>query len=105
MRARWTIDRAVVYAMAAWVQASETLSLEQADIRLSRAIRMWEFQSISTDNDYLGLILNVFDLDGDGQAEILMSVTGYESRNLELVVYRSPAEGPRRVVTRYGDGC
>jgi len=105
VRAWWRIDRNQVYAVVAWIRVSRTLTIDYTDASASRWMRFGEFRSQRLDNSNLGLVLSVFDLDGDGQAEILMSVTGYESRNLDLFVYpRSPESSPVKITT-YSDGC
>ena len=66
---------------------------------------MSEFHGDPFDNHRIGLVLNVFDLDGDGRGEILMLVTGYESQNLELFVYPPSPEVRGVAIARYEDGC
>ena len=87
VRARWAIGSDVVYAMSVWVRDGSTFSIDQSDVLAARRMRMSEFHGDPFDNHRIGLVLNVFDLDGDGRGEVLMLVTGYESQNLELFVY------------------
>ena len=79
--------------------------IDDVDVSSARAMRGEEFQGDTMDDEHLGLVLNVLDTDGDGRAEILMMVAGYESLGLELFVYPSEPGRPHVTIATYEDGC
>lgn len=105
VRARWTAGGALVYVMSAWVRVTSVMTLEQSDVTAAGSLRMSEFQYSDFDDEYLGLVLNVVDTDGDGYAELLMLRAGYESRNVRLVDTPGVSGQRRESFIEYGDGC
>lgn len=84
VRAEWAVDGRPAFGAALWIKGGEALSIVDQDLRTSRWLRMFEFQGKISPELY-GLVLNVFDRDGDGWGEVLMARGGYESNQLELV--------------------
>jgi len=84
VRAEWAVDGRPAFGAALWIKGGDALSIVDQDLRTSRWLRMFEFQG-KTSPELYGLVLNVFDRDGDGWAEVLMARGGYESNQLELI--------------------
>ena len=105
VRARWSAAGYVAYVLSAWMRVSTTLVAEDTNPWFSRAMRMGEFQQWPVSDRSLGLVLNVHDIDGDGGAEILFALEGYENLSVELVGYPHMT-GPRKTtLVTYSDGC
>lgn len=84
VRAEWAVDGRPAFGAALWIKGGEALSIVDQDVRTARWLRMFEFQGKMSPELY-GLVLNVFDRDGDGWGEVLMARGGYESNQLELI--------------------
>jgi hypothetical protein len=104
VRAHWTAKGSVAYAMTMWVRVSSHVTVESVDAHPAWALRDAE-TGIFDWSRVMPEVLAVFDVNGDGRAEVLMKFTGYENIDQVLIEYpASPAEKPRDLV-RYGDGC
>ena len=84
VRAEWAVGGRAAFGAALWVKGGDTLSIVDQDLSTARWLRMFEFQGKVSPELY-GLVLNVFDRDGDGWSEVLMARGGYESTKLELI--------------------
>lgn len=84
VRAEWAVDDRPAFGAALWIKGGGTLSIVDRDLSTARWLRMPEFQGRISPELY-GLVLNVFDRDGDGWGEVLMARGGYESNTLELI--------------------
>jgi hypothetical protein len=84
VRAEWAVGGRAAFGAALWVKGGDTLSIVDQDLSTARWLRMFEFQGKVSPELY-GLVLNVFDRDGDGWSEVLMARGGYESNKLELI--------------------
>jgi hypothetical protein len=101
VRARWTLDKRVVFLMSAWIRPDKDMLLVSVDSQ-GGLLRTAEFQRSSLGADYQGLILNVFDYDGDGWGEILMEQSGYESASLTLYKYTDSGLVPVGIELSWG---
>jgi hypothetical protein len=104
VRAQWTLDRDIAFLMSAWARPDRDMLLEAVSTRPSRWQRMNEFQSERLGLDDLGVILNVFDYDGDGWGEVLIGQRLYEGFHIHLLEY-SEGQGFRRTGIVYRYGC
>jgi len=103
VRASWVLDNRIVFLMSAWIRRGARLNAEAVNSRPSTLLRMRIFQSTPFSREWLGLLLNVFDRDGDGWAEILITSWGYESAAFELFEYSE--SGPQPTGITYAHGC
>jgi hypothetical protein len=87
VRARWMLDKKEAFLMSAWIRPDKNMFLVSVDAGAAGMLRTAEFQRQSLRAEHQGLILNVFDYDGDGWGEILMERSGYESSQLALYKY------------------
>jgi hypothetical protein len=106
VRATWRIAGTVVYAMSAWVHLSGGFSIDDVDASVTLHLR---YGSEGVGNpwrdEFLGVVLNVLDTDGDGRGEVLLTVAGYESQGMELFVYPIAPGRPHVTIATYSDGC
>ena len=102
VRAEWAVDGRAAFGAALWIKGGDTLSIVDQDLRTSRWLRMFEFQGKMWPELY-GLVLNVFDRDGDGWGEVLMARGGYESHQLELIALTP--DGFTSTGISYAYGC
>jgi hypothetical protein len=65
---------------------------------------MNEFQSERLGLDDLGVVLNVFDYDGDGWGEVLIGQRLYDGFDINLLGY-SEGQGFQRTGITYRYGC
>jgi hypothetical protein len=84
VRAEWDVNGRPAFGAALWVKGGDALAIVDQDLSTARWLRMFEFQGKMSPELY-GLVLNVFDRDGDGWSEVLMARGGYESNTLELI--------------------
>ena len=103
VRASWVIDRRIVFLMSAWIRRGVRLNTEAVDSRPSTFMRTKLYEDTPFTREWLGLLLNVFDRDGDGWAEILTTSWGYESAAVELFEYSE--SGPQPTGITYAHGC
>jgi hypothetical protein len=105
VQARWTVHGFVAYALTMWARLSGShLTIESVDAAPATLIRTPEMQSVTIDRT-TSHVLGVFDVNGDGRAEVLMLRPGYESIDRDLIEYPATAGQPPRVLSHYGDGC
>lgn len=104
VRARWTLDGHTSFLMSAWVWPDRDMLVETVDSRPSEWLRMNEFQSERLGLNDLGIVLNVFDYDGDGWGEILIGQRRYEGFHMRLLKYLE-GRGFRRTGVSYRYGC
>jgi hypothetical protein len=90
--------------MSAWARPDRDMLLEAVSTRPSRWLRMNEFQSERLGLDDLGVILNVFDYDGDGWGEVLIGQRLYDGFHIYLLEY-SEGQGFQRTGIAYRYGC
>ena len=88
MRAYWSLDGQPAFLISLWVRPDKNMFVVSVDSSGARALRTAEFQRRSLGQEHIGLILNVFDYDGDGWGETLMGHSGYEGFQLSLYHYR-----------------
>jgi len=81
VRSQLTLEEREVFFMSCWFNP-ENLQAERVKFRTSISEGGWTF-SLET----LGMILNVFDRDGDGWGEVLIGTHGYESFRIRLIEY------------------
>jgi hypothetical protein len=84
VRAEWAVNGRPAFGAALWIKGGDAPSIVDQDLSTARWLRMFEFQGKLSPELY-GLVLNVFDRDGDGWGEVLMARGGYESNRLELI--------------------
>ncbi len=104
VRAEWVLDKDVAFLLSAWVRPDRDMLIESVNDRPSLWLRMDEFQSERLGLDDLGILLNVFDYDGDGWGEVLMGQRAYEGYHMHLLEY-SDSQGFRRTGISYRYGC
>ena len=85
VRARWTLADAPVFLMTAWFKADPQLTLLFANSSWSAAQRNGEAPTTLGDSLNFQTILNEFDADHDGWAELLMH--SYEGSSSVLTLY------------------
>jgi hypothetical protein len=101
VRAEWAVGGRAAFGAALWVKGGDTLSIVDQDLSTARWLRMFEFQGKVSPELY-GLVLNVFDRDGDGWSEVLMARGGYESNKLELIALTPGGFVPTGISYSYG---
>ena len=89
--------------MSAWAKADVTPSIEAADSSVAGLMRGGEMQSEELGLDKIPKILNVFDLQRDRHAQVLMYSSGYEG--FETALFRYASGGPERTRVSVGGGC
>ena len=89
VRARWFVDSTLGFAAGFWlrVNAGGGVEADHQDLVAASWLRMPLSRGRVHDAS-IGLVLNVFDLDGDGWAEILVAREGYESVTMKLRKYQ-----------------
>lgn len=109
VRARWTLANANVFLMTAWFKADAKPLLLSADVSWSKALRNGEASDSLGDNLNFQSILNEFDADHDGWAELL--IHSYEGTSATLALYLYTDQGlvpmrmPLRRETASADSC
>jgi hypothetical protein len=101
VRAEWRAGVSPAFGAAVWVKGSRPLSVVQTDLSPARWLRMFEFQG-ELSRELYGLVLNVFDRDGDGWGEILFAHGGYEGMGLEVLEYSPNGFLPADISYSYG---
>ena len=101
VRAEWAVNGRPAFGASLWVKGGGPLSIVDQDLRTARWLRMFEFQGKMSPELY-GLVLNVFDRDGDGWGEVLMARGGYESTRLELIALTPGGFTPTGISYSYG---
>ena len=89
VRARWFVDSTLGFAAGFWLRVNAGGGVDVIDQDLVAA--SWLRMPLSRGRVHdasIGLVLNVFDLDGDGWAEILVAREGYESVTMKLRKYQ-----------------
>ena len=102
VRAEWNVGGRAAFGAALWIKGGDELTIVDQDLSAARWLRMFEFQGTVSPELY-GLVLNVFDRDGDGWGEVLMARGGYESNTLELMALTP--NGFVRTGISYSYGC
>ena len=103
VRAQWTWGSKVVFLTTLWIRPDQQMQIEAVSSKEAELLRMSEFQHMMLGLKNLGMILNVFDWDGNGWGEILMTQEGYESFGIGLLEYSE--RGPQATGIAYGYGC
>jgi hypothetical protein len=85
IRARWLIDEKPAFLMSAWVRIQPNPIIEAANSGSSDVVRI--IDDYEPGLDTLGVVLNVFDPNGDGHGELLILSTGYEGFAIQLLRY------------------
>jgi hypothetical protein len=101
VRAYWMVGARQGFAASLWLRG-QALEMIWTNLRPASWLRMFEFQG-KVDNEQLGLVLNVFDQDGDGWGEILFAHGGYEAMTLQLLKYSASGLDPAGL--DYAHGC
>jgi hypothetical protein len=104
VRAQWTLDKKTSFLMSVWLRPDRDMLVEAVNSRPSEWMRMNEFQSERLGLEDLGIVLNVFDYDGDGWGEILIGQRRYEGFHMHLLEY-SEGRGFQRTGIAYRYGC
>lgn len=109
VRARWALADATVFVMAAWFRADAQPTLLFADSSWSKALREGEaFSSLGDTLDFQS-ILNEFDADRDGWAELLVHSYQGSSTAITLYLYTDkglvPMKMPFRRDSASADAC
>jgi len=84
VRAEWRVGSTPAFGAAVWITGGATLALGDVDLAPARWLTMFEFQG-AVAREHYGLVLNVFDRDGDGWSEILFARGGYEAMHLQVL--------------------
>ena len=103
VRAQWKLGDDVAFLAWAWVRPGDEVVVEQVNTRASEWLRMPEFQHMELDKSFLGEVLNVVDIDGDGVAEVILLHFGYEA--IWISVFPYGAGGPGEQLLSYSAGC
>lgn len=101
VRAEWNVNGRPAFGAALWIKGGDALTIVDQDLSTARWLRMFEFQGRLSPELY-GLVLNVFDRDGDGWSEVLMARGGYESNKLELIALTAAGFVPTGISYSYG---
>jgi len=109
VRARWTLAGANVFLMTAWFKDAEPVTMLSADASWSKALREGEARGVIGDDLDFQTILNQFDADYDGWAELLVhSYTGPASV-LGVYLYTDqglvPMKAPLEHTSDSADSC
>jgi hypothetical protein len=102
VRARWTLDKKDAFSVSAWIRPDKNMFLVSIDAGAAGMLRTAEFQGETLGAEHQGLILNVFDYDGDGWGEVLMERSGYESSRLALYKYTDSGLVPVGIELMWG---
>jgi hypothetical protein len=103
VRAQWRVNGKLGFAASIWARDDrQEFKIVEQDLKPARWLRMGEFQG-ELGLPRLGLILNVFDRDGDGWGEVLVAQEGYEGFSLQLLEYGPTGLEPTGI--GYGAGC
>jgi hypothetical protein len=86
IRARWTLAGVNAFLMTVWLRADEPLRLLSADTHWSSALRNGVGLPLNADLDFQS-VLNEFDADRDGWAELLVHSTDGNSSSIALYLY------------------
>jgi hypothetical protein len=102
VRAYWLVGARKGFVASVWVKGDQSFEIVESNVRAASWLRMFEFQG-DVDREQLGLVLNVFDRNGDGWGEILFALGGYESMGLSLLEYSPTGLKPGGL--DYSFGC
>ena len=112
VRARWSLADATVFLMTAWFKAEGADGqpvLLSADSTWSTALRQGDAGGALDDNLEFQTILNEFDVDHDGWAELLVHSKAGESTAITLYLYTDlglvPMKTPLRRDARPPESC
>lgn len=100
VRAGWLVKGRQGFAASLWLRTEPRVI--ETNVTPASWLRTFEFQGRTT-RENLGLVLNVFDRDRDGWAEILFLEAGYESFEISLRRYSATGFVPTGVA--YSGGC
>ncbi len=104
VRGRWTLKGREVYLLTAWFRPESIGEAEAVISNMSNLMRESEFRRESHFSpDFMGMILNVFDCNGDGWNEVLIGRRYYEGFSMELLEFTS--KGLTSAGLRFGWGC
>jgi hypothetical protein len=87
VRARWTLADAQAFLMTAWLRADASLVLLSADAHWSTAMRDGTGGSVRETDLNFQSVLNEFDTDHDGWAELLMHSNDGDVSHIGLYLY------------------
>jgi hypothetical protein len=87
VRARWRIAGTTVFLMSAWFRADPTPVLLSSDSGWSNQLRQGKLEYSFLDHGDFQSILNVFDADHDGWAELLIYRQGVAASSITLYRY------------------
>ncbi len=109
VRARWTLANANVFLMTAWFKADASPVLLSADVSWSKMLREGELSDSVGSRLNFQSILNEFDADHDGWAELLIHTYQGSSSTLGLYLYTDqglvPMKLPLTRETATADSC
>ena len=103
VRAHWKLGNDAAFVVGAWARIGDEVVIEHLDTQVSRMQRMPELHSFDVDKTWLGKILNVIDVNGDGAPEVIFLSGGYEGMQIDALEYGS--DGPGEALVTYGAGC
>ena len=101
VRAEWAVGGRAAFGAALWIKGGGHLTIVAQDLSTARWLRMVEFQGRLSPELY-GVVLNVFDRDGDGWSEVLVARGGSESNTLELIALTPSGFVPTGISYSYG---
>jgi hypothetical protein len=101
VRATWLVGTRQGFGATLWARAGKELEVLETNVDPASWMRMSLFRN-GIVPVHMGLILNVFDRDGDGLGEVLLVNEGYESRVFSLLEYSSNRFTP---VIQLAGGC
>jgi hypothetical protein len=87
VRARWRIAGTTGFLMSAWFRADPTPTLLSSDSGWSNQLRQGKLENSFLEHGEFQSILNVFDADHDGWAELLIYRQGVASSSISLYRY------------------
>jgi hypothetical protein len=109
VRARWTLANARAFLMTAWLRAGTELVLLSADSHWSSAMRNGEGVGALGGNLDFQSVLNEFDADHDGWAELLMHTDDGASTTIAVYLYTDfglvPIKTPLRRDLQSPESC
>ena len=103
VRAEWLVGKRQGFVASLWLRAGKPMEVLEIDTDRAKWLHGRLSDGREVHPSHLGLILNVFDRDGDGWGEVLSSWEGYESRTISLREY-SPA-GFQPATADMSGGC
>lgn len=106
VRAVWNLDGKSVFLMNAWLRTAPAIDIDGADFHSAEEQLWMDFKLDGPmDLSSVGEVLNVVDVDRDGQAEIVMLYHFYEGISIEVSKYPPAGPGSGQVIAKYGAGC